>query len=162
MVLTDPHAFGVIAIGSKGRGAGRADPFVPPLMAALLVFQTFAQGFHELVKPAKGVDLGLFFGTKVFFGQLFQPVAGDIDSLENLRGTDVFQTGKTGGKGTVELVDVALVLDHDRAGQDIERLNVIGREASLHAVEKARKFAQGNGNPSIAQFRKEGQEHRVR
>src|SRR3989338_1230814 len=36
LVLADPHAFGVVAISAKGRGACGADPFIAALMAALL------------------------------------------------------------------------------------------------------------------------------
>ena len=36
LVLADPHAFGIVAVGAERRGAGGADPLVAALVAALL------------------------------------------------------------------------------------------------------------------------------
>src|SRR5690606_28848802 len=56
LVLADAHAFGVVAIGAEGRGAGGADPFRAALMPALLLFEPLPQRLHQLVKAAQRLD----------------------------------------------------------------------------------------------------------
>ena len=161
-LLADADAFGVIAIGPEWRSPGGADPLVAPLMAALLVLQTFAQSLHQLVKTAKRLDFGLFRVGQVFFGHSGQPVGGDIDGLEHLFEPDLVQPFETGGKGAVELVQVAFVLHHRHPGEVVERLDIIGGEALLHALQKGQILPQGYGDAGLSQVIEEGQKHRVR
>src|SRR3954465_7411846 len=57
-VLADADAFGVVAVGAIGRGAGGADPFRAALVAPLLLLEALPQGLEELV-PAHRLDLPL-------------------------------------------------------------------------------------------------------
>ena len=50
LILPDAHAFGIVAISPKGRGARRADPFIATLMATLLCRQPLPQPLHQRVK----------------------------------------------------------------------------------------------------------------
>ena len=103
-VLSDAHALGVIAIGTKGRGARRTDPFVAALMAPLLFLETLAQGFHQLVKAPQRLNLGAFFGGQMLFRHLAQPVLRQVDRVHHILRGDLFQTLKRMGKGAVEPV----------------------------------------------------------
>ena len=58
-LLADTHALGVIAISAERRGAGGADPFITALVALLLLREALAQGFHQLLEAAEGLDLRL-------------------------------------------------------------------------------------------------------
>jgi hypothetical protein len=119
-LLADAHAFGVVAIGAEGAGAGGADPLAAALMAALLFGQPLAQRFHQLVEPAQRLDRGLFLGAQVLFGQLFQPFGAAGPRLQHRLGGDFLQPLEAFGKGAVETVKVAFVLDHRGAGQMVE------------------------------------------
>mmetsp|Transcript_23429 Transcript_23429/g.41124 ORF Transcript_23429/g.41124 Transcript_23429/m.41124 type:complete len:265 (+) Transcript_23429:194-988(+) len=158
-VLPDAHAFGIVAIGAKGRGARSAHPFVATLMPAFLFLKPFLEGFHELIKAAQGFDLGAFFLREVLFRQLFEPVLRDIHRLQHLFDADLLQPFKGCGKGAVELVDVAFVFDHGGAGEIVKRLHVIGGQPRPHAFQKCKEFAQRDRDPVLAQTFKEGQEH---
>jgi len=103
-------------------------------MAALLFFEPFAQGFHQLVETACRFDLGFFLGGQMLLSHLFQPVLGDIYRFKNVVQGDVFQAFKRCGKGLVELVDVAFVFDHADAGEVIEGIDIIGRKTRCHPV----------------------------
>src|SRR5438046_2015212 len=43
LLLADPHAFGIVAVGAERRGAGGADPLAAALMAALLFLKPLAK-----------------------------------------------------------------------------------------------------------------------
>src|SRR5262249_57385654 len=51
-ILADAHALGVVAVRAKRRGAGGADPFLPALVAPLLLAHTLAQKLEQLVQTA--------------------------------------------------------------------------------------------------------------
>ena len=160
-ILADAHAFGVVAISTKGRGPGGADPLVAALMAALLLFEAFFECFHQLVEAAQSFDLGFFLFRQMLFGHLLEPVGGDVHGLHNLLETDLVEPFKGRGKGAVELVDVALVFDHGGAGEIVERFDVVGRKTGLHAVQKAQILVQADRHAALSKCLEEGQEHRT-
>src|SRR5262249_36116768 len=51
LVLAEPPAAGIVAIGAEGRGSGGADPFIAALGAALLLLHTLKQKLEQLVQP---------------------------------------------------------------------------------------------------------------
>ena len=128
-------------------------------MAAFLLLEPLAQGFHQLFEPAKRLDLGLFLGTQVLFGHFLKPVGGNIDGFENLLEADVFQPLEACRESLVELVKVAFVLHHCHAGKIIERLDIIGREAFFHGFQKAQEFTQGNRDAGFAEILEEREKH---
>ena len=128
-------------MGAKRAGAGGADPFRPTLMAALLFGQPLAQGRHQRLKAAKGLDGGAFFGRQVLFGQLFQPVARQIERVQHGLDRDGFKPLKCFGEGAVKAVEIAFILDHRRAGQVVESRHVIGGYSGRHRLQKAKEFA---------------------
>ncbi len=158
-VLADAHAFGIVAIGAEGRGAGGADPFRAALVAALLLLEALFQRLHQLVETAERLDQLLFLVGQVLFGELAQPflrqrhridaaLAGDrLDALEDMR------------EHLVEPVDMALVLHQRGAGEIVEALDVIGDEIGLQPLEQRQIFAQRDGNLGGFQFEKERNEH---
>ena len=130
-------------------------------MAALLFLKPFAQRLHQGVKPTKRLDRGAFLDAQMLFGQLFQPVARQIDRLQDLFGRDLFQPLKVMGKGAVKAVKVPLVLDHRCAGEIVERIHVIGGQAHGHALKKAEVFAKGYRDACRSKSFEKGQEHRL-
>ena len=131
-------------------------------MAALLFLQPLFQRFHQLLEPAQGLDLRLFLVAQMAFGQLAQPVLGQVDGVEHLFGGDRFKALKRLGKGPVEAVEVAFVLHHRGAGEIIEPVHVIGAQTGGQPFKKAQIFAQGNRNPAASECVEKGQEHRGR
>ena len=115
-------------------------------MALLLLLKTLFQRLHQLVKAAHGFNLGLFLVAEVFFGHLFQPVAGDVDRFKNLVEAYVFQAFEGGGEGLVELVDVAFVFHHGDAGEVIERLDIVSGDTGRHAIEERQELAHRDGH----------------
>ena len=80
LVLPDPDAFGVVAVGSEGRCAGGADPLAAALVAASLLLEALFQRLDELV-PAQSLDLALFLLGEIALRQLAQPFLGDLGRL---------------------------------------------------------------------------------
>ena len=161
-VLADAHAFWVVAIGPEGRCASRADPFGPTLMAALLLFEPLFERFHQFVKAAKRVDFSLFLCAKMLFSHLFQPVLGNVDGVHDGRIGNCLQAFKGGGEGAIKLVDVAFVFDHAGAREKVERVYVVGGDASFHAFKERQEFPQGNGDAAPPKGIKERQKHQAR
>ena len=69
-VLADAHAFRVVAVRAKGRGASGADPFAAALVPALLLGQSLAQRLHQLFPAAQRLDLLLLFLGQEALGKL--------------------------------------------------------------------------------------------
>lgn len=98
----------------------------------------------------------------MLFGQLFQPVAGQVDRVQHLRPGHLFQPVEGCGEGAVETVQMAFVLDHRGAGKVVEAVDVIGHQPRRNPFEEGEEFAQGNGDAFLPQRLEEGQEHRAR
>src|SRR6202030_4400672 len=58
-ILAGAHAFGIVAVGSEGRRAGRAYPFLAALRAALRCGEPLAQGLKKLFQATQRLDLFL-------------------------------------------------------------------------------------------------------
>ena len=156
LLLADADAFGIVAVGAERRGAGRADPFVAALVAALLLLEALAQGLHELV-PAHGLDLLLLFLGEIFLGELLQPLLGDLGLLHGVE--QALQPLEHGAEHAVELVEIALVLHQRGARQIIEILHRLVGEVGVERLHQRQIFAQGHGDLRIAQRGEELQEH---
>jgi len=59
-VLPYAYALRVVPVSAKWRGAASAYPFVAAFVSLFLLFQAFAQGFHQFV-PTHFLDFGQFF-----------------------------------------------------------------------------------------------------
>ena len=68
---------------------------------ALMFGQPLAQSLHQLVEAAKTFDRSAFLGRKVAFGQLFQPVARQVQRVENLLRRHRLEPRKSAGEGAV-------------------------------------------------------------
>ncbi len=128
-------------------------------MALALFFEAFLQRFHKLVETTQSLDLGPLFGAQMLFGELFQPVAGQIDGVQHLAHTDLLKPLEGLGEGAVELVEIALVLHHGGAGEIIETVDIVSHQPGAHAFQKGEVFAQGDRHLVGAQGIEEGQKH---
>ena len=63
-LLSDAHAFRVVAVSPEWRCSRGSDPLVASLVAAILLLQPFTQGFHEFVESAHRFYLCEFFLAK--------------------------------------------------------------------------------------------------
>ena len=138
--LPNSHAFRIVTIGAKGRSAGCSDPFAAALVASFLLFQPFAQGFHELVKPAQSFDLGFIGFRECFFSQFAQPFVRQVHLVQHVLRANVLKAFKTGGKGAVIFVEIAFIFDQNRPPQKIEMLHIIGRHPCADRFQKAQKL----------------------
>src|SRR5581483_2027876 len=77
LLLADADSFRIVAMRAERRCAGRADPFIAALMAALLLFEALAKRLHELV-PAHRLDLLFLLFREVFLRELLQPFLRDF------------------------------------------------------------------------------------
>src|SRR6185503_11690293 len=77
-LLADAHAFRVVAVGAERRGAAGADPLVAALVAAFLLLQPLAQGFHQLLPAAERRDLLLLLFGQVQRDLLQQPLERNL------------------------------------------------------------------------------------
>ena len=156
-VLADAHAFRVVAVGAERGGAGRADPFGSALVAALLLGEPLLQRLHQLLEAAERLDLGLLRVGQEFFGQLADPLLGDLrldrvaDGLQPLEGLR---------EDPVEAVDVCLVLHQQRARQIVEILYPLAGQIGLQRLHQGEVLAQRHRHASALQVVEEGQEHR--
>ncbi len=156
LVLADAHAFGIVAIGAEGRGAGRADPFRAALVAALLLLQPLLQRLHQLVEAAERLDQLLFLLGQVLLGELAQPFLGQVGDVDRVFARNRLDAPEDMGEHLVEAVDVALVLHQRRARQIIEALDVIGDEIGLHASSRVRYSRSETGTFAALSWRKKG------
>src|SRR5205807_5338802 len=103
----DAHAFGVVAVRAKRRGAAGADPFVAALMPGLLLGETLAQRLHQLVPAAERLDELLLLLGQVALAEFLEPFVGQL-GLRISRGLEPFEDV---AEHPVEAVEMALVLD---------------------------------------------------
>ena len=130
-------------------------------MAPLLLLEPFAQCFHQLVEPAKRLDLGTFLFGEMLFGHAAQPVLRQVERFQNGGVGDRLESLEARRKGAVETVDMTLVLHHRGARQVVEPFHVIGDEAGPHGIEKRQEFAKRNRNTRAPQGLEEGQKHQI-
>ena len=90
-------------------------------MARLLFLEPLAQGFHECVPAAERLDAGLLLIGQLQCEVLLEPVRRH-SSFENRLERD-FRPAKVRCKDAVVAVEVAFVLDEDRACHEIELVN---------------------------------------
>ena len=125
-------------------------------MALLLLAQPFAQRLHQLLE-AEGLQLRLFLGREIALGHPAQPFLGNFDLVDRLAQRDDPLEG--GGEDDVELVEIALVLDQQRARQVIEMLHRPVGEALFERLHQHEIFARGDRQMRLAQRGEEGEEH---
>ena len=125
-------------------------------MAAFLLGQALAQGFHQLLETAHGFDLLLLFFGEEFLREFLQPLGGD------LRREPVFQQFETFEdmpEHAVETVEIALVLHERRAREIVEILDAPAGEILLHRFHEREIFAQRHRDARGFQLAEEGDEH---
>ena len=138
-VLADADAFGVVAVGTKGRGAARADPFAAAFVALVLFFEALFQLLHNFFPAAKRFDLGLFLFRQEFFRQGFQPVFGNFG---NLAFAKAFQPFEHLAEHAVELVEIALVFHQRGAREIVEVFHIMLDNFGVQRLQKRQIFAQ--------------------
>src|SRR5690606_31857774 len=60
LMLADPHAFRIVAVGPERRSSGGADPFRAALMPGALFLQPLLQRLQQLVEATQRLDQLLF------------------------------------------------------------------------------------------------------
>ena len=158
-LLSDSHAFRIVAIGAEGRGPGRTDPLGAPLVPTLLFLEPLAERLHQLVPAAERFDLRfLFFGQQAL-GEFFEPFPGQLD-LRHLRACGgAFEPLEALGKDAIEFVEMPLILHQRGAGQIVETLGIVDDEVLLHRLQQSEIFAQGAGHLRVAEREEEVVEH---
>ena len=101
-LLAYAHALGVVAVGTEGRGAGRAYPFAAALMALLLFLETFFQCLHQFFPAAHGLDQGFFLGRQRELRLFQQPLERDLGGVTGGQ----FGAAEILAEGAVEFVEV--------------------------------------------------------
>jgi len=72
---------------------------------------------------------------------------------------EIFQTFEIGTEGPVEFVEVALVLDHHRACQEIELVHVGEHDAVLERIDQVQQFAHRYRHLGSAHLIEQAKQH---
>ncbi len=107
-------------------------------MALFLLFEALFELLDQLVETAERLDLGFFLLGQHALEFLAQPVVGD-HRLNQL--VEVFQPLEVGTEGTIELVEVPLVLDHDRTRQIVELVHIGEHDVVLQRIDQVEQLA---------------------
>ena len=155
LVLPDPHALGVVAVGAERRGAGGADHLAAALVPLLLLRQPLGQRAHQLLEAAEALDLGLLLLGQQPLGLLAQPVVGYVaqDLGQPLHAVEEV------AKGEVEPVVVRLVLDQAEPAQRVEVVERAMDDARVQRGKQVQQLAQRDRQPAGAQLEEEVDEH---
>ena len=136
--VSDSNTLRVETTGTKRAGTTGADPFVAAFVALFLLFEAFLKFFDQLVETTKGLDLGLLFLSQHALELLAQPIIGN-HRLNQL--IEVFQPLEIGTKGTVELVEMAFILDHDRTRQIVKLVHIGEHHMVLQRIDQIEQLA---------------------
>ena len=128
-------------------------------MASLLLGEALAQLVHQGLEAARALDGGALLGGQQLLGQLFQPFAGQGGLADQGLDGDRLESREAFREGAVIAVDVAFVLDQDRAADGVEVVHRPARHPGLHRGHQVEPFPQGNRNPVAAQRVEERAEH---
>ena len=143
LVLTDAHAFGVVAGIAERRRAARADHLRSAFVPLLLFFEALLQRLHELVPAAHGFDLLLLFFAEEFLGERLQPFFGD---LRQQGAVDILQPLEDMAEHLVELVEIALVLHQRGAGEIIEIVDLQIDDVLVQRIHQRQIFLERHRN----------------
>ena len=155
-LLTHAHAGGIVAVSAEGRSPRRADPFVSALVALALLGKALSQ-LRQQRFEAERLDLGALLGTQNALDRPAQPFGRDLGRLDAGRGRQ--RAAKDLGEHDVELVEVALILDQQRARQAIEVLDRLVGEVGLEGPHQVEEFARRHRHARLAQGGEEGEKH---
>jgi hypothetical protein len=125
-------------------------------MALLLFGEALAQGLHQLVE-AELFDLGALLRRQKALGELAQPFSRDFRPFDGLRERQDAFEGR--GEDDVEFVEIALVLDQQRARQAVEVIDRLVRQIGLQRAHQIEIFARRHGNMGLPQRGEEREEH---
>jgi hypothetical protein len=125
-------------------------------MALLLFLEAFLELLDQLVQAAEGLDLRLFLVGQQALELLAQPFLGD-QRLEVV--VELLQALEVGAEGPVELVEVALVLDHDGARQVVELVHVGEHHAVLQGIDQVEQLAHRHRHLGCAHFVEQVEQH---
>ena len=126
-------------------------------MALLLLRQTLAQSLHQLFE-AELFDLRPLLGAQIVFSQPAQPFLRQLLGLD--RGGDREHALERLGEDDIEPVEIALVLDQERARKPIELVDRLLREVALQRAHQVEILARGDRHVRLAQIGEESQKHR--
>src|SRR5262249_60946685 len=102
---------GLLAGPPDGCAPAVPDPFLPPLVATLLLLHALAQNLEQLVEPADRLDLPLLLLGEVFLGELLEPFRRNLGAERLAHQLEPLEHG---AQNAVELVKGALLLHHRR------------------------------------------------
>ncbi len=133
---------------------------LPPWWRPCCSSRRSLQRLHQGLEAAQRLDLGLLLLREDAVGQRAQPFLGqlgDIDPLARLR--QRFEPLEDAAEHAVEGVDLGLVLHQGGAGEVIERLDVVVREAVPHGLQQRQILAHRDGNAFPAKALEQRREH---
>ena len=126
-------------------------------MAAFLLVQPLAQGFHQLFETAEFFNRRALFRGQRQLRAARQPVRrqpGRVDS-----GEEVFHALKIFSEGEVVAVVVALVFHQHRARQAMEGVHGSFRHAGLQGCHELQPLVERHRYPGLAQREEKPGEH---
>ncbi len=159
--LADANALRVVAVSAE-RGTPRcADVSIAPLMALLLVFQTLAQGLHQLFPTAQRLDQRLLLGRKIELVAPRQPLGWNPSVRHRL--SELFHTVlgtlEVGAEYLIEAVVVTFILHQTGTRQEVEVVQTGHHYALVERGQKTEKFRDRDRNPALAQCKEEIDQH---
>ena len=125
-------------------------------MAPLLLGEALAQRLHQPVE-AELLDLVPLLGTEIALDHPAQPFLRQGPGLD--RGGDGENALEGGGEDDVELVEIALVLDEERAGQAVEFVDRRSGQIPFKRPHEVEIFARRRWDMRLAQISEELKKH---
>ncbi|MCY1284770.1 hypothetical protein D9M70_336870 [compost metagenome] len=154
--VADADAFRVEAAGAERTGAAGADPLVAAGVALLLLLEALLELLDQLVQAAEGLDLRALLVGQHALELLAQPFLGN-QRLEVV--VELLQTVEVGAERAVELIEMALVLHHDGAGEVVELVHVGEHHAVLQRIDQVEQLAHRHRHPGRAHFVEQVEQH---
>ena len=152
----DPDAARVVPAGAERAGAAGADPAVAAAVAFLLLLEALAEFLHQFLEAAEGLDLRLFLIAEQALHAFAQPVLGD---RRELLGQDRVDSVEVVAEGAIEAVEMAFVLDQDRAREAMQGFAIGKRKVGLQCCHEVEPFAQGHRHAGAAQGLEQADQH---
>jgi hypothetical protein len=125
-------------------------------MPLALLGESLGQRLHQRFE-AERVEFGALPGAQNALDRPAQPFGRDLGRLDSGCGRQ--RAAKDLGEHDVELVEVALVLDQQRARQTVEILHRLVGEVGFEGPHQVEEFARRHRRPRLAQGGEEGEEH---
>ncbi|RMS54205.1 hypothetical protein ALP64_202598 [Pseudomonas syringae pv. actinidiae] len=128
-------------------------------MAFLLLLQALLELIDKLVEAAQRLDLRALFVAQRALELLAQPVFRN-QRLQVI--VELFQTVEVGTEGAVELVEMALVLDQNRACKKVELIDIGEDDPLFKGIDQVQQFTQRHRHLGRAHFVEQVEQHGCR